>query len=99
MQVRTTQEGRRQTGTEDGYRERVRYRDLVLFPLLRNAASGLHPFSGQYDRNVRPLTVSRDIDFSENGSIENADKVQSEHWTSIQYTLFISVLSFLLVDE
>ncbi len=43
--------------------------------------------------------LAGDIDFSENGSIENFDKVQSEHWISKQYTLFMSITSFLKFDE
>ncbi len=53
----------------------------------------------QYAQNSWPLTIAQDIDFSKNGSIENFDKIQSEHWITNQYTLFMSIISFLLVDE
>ena len=53
----------------------------------------------QFENNKRPFMISRDIDFSENGSIENLRKLQSEHWTSTQYTLFVAVYSFLLSEE
>lgn len=43
--------------------------------------------------------MHRDQDFAENGSIENFDKLQSEHWQKSQYTLFMAINSFLLVDE
>jgi hypothetical protein len=53
----------------------------------------------QYAQNSRPLTIARDIDFAKNGSIENFDKIQSEHWITNQYTLFMSIVSFLMVNE
>jgi hypothetical protein len=65
----------------------------------RNLVSLEHRSKLQYARNSRPLSLAQDIDFAENGSIENFDKVQSEHWISKQYTLFMSITSFLKVDE
>ena len=66
----------------------------------RNLVSSEHRSKLQYSRNARPMSVARDIDFSENGIIENADKkLQAEHWVTKQYTLFISIASFLSVDE
>ncbi len=65
----------------------------------RNLVSTEHRSKLQYTRNSRPLTIARDIDFAENGSIENFDKIQSEHWVTNQYTLFMSIVSFLMVDE
>jgi hypothetical protein len=38
------------------------------------------------------------MDFSKNGTIENCDKLQSEHWVTRLYTLFMSVFSFLQVQ-
>jgi hypothetical protein len=67
--------------------------------LHRNLVSLEHRSKKEYERNLRPWTIQRDIDFSENGSIENFDKVQSEHWQTKHYTLFISVFCFLMVDE
>ena len=61
----------------------------------RITVSQEHCAKGQYSRNSRPLSISRDMNFSENGPIENADKVQSEHWNKKQYTLFTSTASFL----
>ncbi|KAL7550152.1 hypothetical protein ACHAWF_013398 [Thalassiosira exigua] len=52
-----------------------------------------------WERNVRPLVVKRDIDFSENGSIKDKHQVQSQHWVTIQYTLFVSINSWLKVSE
>jgi hypothetical protein len=66
--------------------------------LYRNSVSLQHRSKKEYERNLRPRTIQRDIDFSENGSIKNFDKVQSEHWQTKQYTLFISVFCFLMVD-
>ena len=39
------------------------------------------------------------MDYSENGPIENYDKAQSEHWKTEQFTLFMSMCSFLVSDE
>ncbi len=64
----------------------------------RSLVSSEHQSKLQYTRNSRPLLLAQDIDFAENGSIENFDKVQSEHWISKQYTLFMSIISFLRVD-
>lgn len=64
----------------------------------RNLVSSEHRSKLQYSRHSRPLSLARDIDFAENGTIENFDKVQSEHWITKQYTLFMSVSSFLKVD-
>jgi hypothetical protein len=67
--------------------------------LHRNLVSSEHRSKKEYERNLRPWTIQHDIDFSENGSIENFDKVQSEHWQTKQYTLFILVICFFMVDE
>ena len=48
-----------------------------------------------WERERRPFMFARNIDFSENGSIENFRILQSDHWTSLQYTLFISVWDWL----
>lgn len=67
--------------------------------LHRNLVSSEHRSKQQYHRNSRPRCVEDDIDFSENGNIANFDKVQSEHWVTIQYTLMMSIILFLLADE
>jgi len=38
-------------------------------------------------------------DFAENGSIENGRLLQSEHWTTLQYTLFVSMYDWLQMAE
>ena len=53
----------------------------------------------QFAQIRRPGMFSRDIDFSENGSLKNARELQSEHWTSIQYSLMVSVLSCIDAKE
>ncbi len=63
----------------------------------RNLISSEHQSKLQYTQNSRPLLLARDIDFAENGSIENFDKVQSEHLILKQYTLFMSITSFFQV--
>ena len=50
-------------------------------------------------RNVRPLTVKRDIDFSENRNIKNFKALQSQYWGSISYTLFVLIVSWLQAKE
>jgi hypothetical protein len=65
----------------------------------RNLVSSEHQSKLHYAWNSCPLLLARDIDFADNGSIENFDKVQSENWISKQYTLFMSITSFLKVDE
>ena len=74
-------------------------RKMIMHVDHRNLVSLEHRSKLMYDRNSRPLSLARDIDFAENGSIENFDKVQSEHWVTKQYTLFVSISSFLMVDE
>jgi hypothetical protein len=56
--------------------------------LHRNLVSLEHGSKKEYDRNLRLWTIQHDIDFLENGSIKNFDKVQSEHWQTKQYTFF-----------
>ena len=53
----------------------------------------------EYERNVRPLIVKRDIDFSENGSITDKRQIQSQYWQTIGYTLFVSIASWLMTKE
>ena len=53
----------------------------------------------EYERNVRLLVVRRDMDFSENGSIKDPDRVQSQYWATIPYTLFVSIASWLEAKE
>jgi len=54
-------------------------KQLVRHLLHRNLVSSEHISKKNYERNSRPWTVQRDIDFSENGSIENFDKIQPDH--------------------
>ena len=49
----------------------------------RNLVSTERLAQVNYDRNVRPLIVKRDIDFSENGSIKNKRQIQSQYWVTI----------------
>jgi hypothetical protein len=48
-----------------------------------------------FERDRRPGILSGDIDFAENMDIEEARKVQSEHWSKDQCTLFIGVWQWL----
>ena len=48
-----------------------------------------------FEGNRRPEALSLDLDFAENGPLEEARKVQSEHWSTDSYTLFIEVAQFL----
>ena len=52
-----------------------------------------------YDKNVRPLIVKRDIDFSENGTIKNKQQIQSQYWVTIGYTLFVSIACWIEAAE
>ena len=67
--------------------------------LHRHLVSTKRKASISYDKNVRPLIVKRDIDFSENGSMKNYKQLQSQYWVTIMYTLFVSVVSWLLASE
>ena len=53
----------------------------------------------QLDQNLRPHFIIHDHNFSENGGIDNVQKLQAEHWMNVQYTLFVSMYSFLLSDK
>ena len=52
-----------------------------------------------FHRNRRPYMFSKNVDYSENGPIENYKKLQQGHWVSSQYTLLISVYDWLSVSE
>ena len=65
----------------------------------RNIVSTERKAQINYDRNVRPLIVKRDIDFSENGTISNKRQIQSQYWVTIGYTLFVSIASWLEAAE
>ena len=39
------------------------------------------------------------MDFSQNVAIKCFDKAQSKHWQKLNYSLFMSIWSFLSVDE
>ena len=45
-----------------------------------------------------PWYVQKDMDFSENGAIEIFEKAQSEHWRTQQYTLFMSICTWIMSD-
>ena len=51
-----------------------------------------------YDQNLRPLIMNRNIDFAENGAMKNKREVQSQYWVTIGYTLFVSICMWLSVD-
>ncbi len=51
-----------------------------------------------FERERRPGDLSGDIDFAENMDIEEANKVQSEHWSTNQCTLFVGVWQWLDVE-
>ena len=53
----------------------------------------------QYEQNIRPLVVAKGMDFSENGTIKDKRQVQSQYWVTISYTLFMSVVIWLLASE
>ena len=46
----------------------------------------------------RPGMFSRDTDFYRNGSLKNARELQSKHWTSVQYSLMVSVLIWIAAN-
>ena len=52
-----------------------------------------------YEHNLRPFIVTRNIDFAENGSFKNKKEVQSQYWVTISYTLFVSIVMWLSADE
>ena len=39
------------------------------------------------------------MDYSENGSIKDPDQIQSQYWSTIGYTLFVSIVSWLEAKE
>ena len=65
----------------------------------RNIVSTEQRAQLEYERNVRPLIVRRDIDYSENGSIKDPEQIQSQYWATIGYTLFVSIASWLEAKE
>jgi len=72
---------------------------LGKYMLHRSTLSRQKEASVVFDRERRPGIVSLDIDFAENLDIEEAMKVQSEHWSSNQCTLFMMIAQFLDVNE
>ena len=64
----------------------------------RNIVAQEYNAKTNYEQNWRPLIVTRSIDFAENGTIKDKHQAQSQYWVSIQYTLFISIISWLSVD-
>jgi hypothetical protein len=69
-------------------------KQIILHILHRNLVSSEHWSKKDYERNSRPWTINQDVDFLENGKIENHDKVQSEYWSTHVYSLFMSICSF-----
>jgi hypothetical protein len=65
----------------------------------RNLVSTERASAIQYEHNVRPLMITRNQDFAENGSIKNKRQVQSQYWITISYTLFISCVTWLKSKE
>ena len=53
----------------------------------------------EFAREQRPGTMCLDMGFAENGGIEEARKLQSKHWLTRGYTLFIAVVSWVRVPE
>ena len=51
--------------------------------------------SKDFQQNRRPGDFERNLDFSENGLLNNSRQVQSEYYNSIQYSLLVSVWSWL----
>eukprot|EP00984_Skeletonema_dohrnii_P017124 scaffold7728_cov75-Skeletonema_dohrnii-CCMP3373.AAC.2 len=51
-----------------------------------------------HERNIRPGILDRKIDYSENGSINDINQVQSQYWITLQYTLFVSIVCWLRAD-
>ena len=60
----------------------------VLLEQEKRAFSGLL-------QNCRPGMMLNFKDFAENGTLKNYRLLQSEHWVSIQYTLFISIYQWI----
>jgi len=52
-----------------------------------------------FERERRPGILGLDIDYAENFDIEEARKVQSEHWSTKQSTLFMAVAVWLDIAE
>ena len=73
-------------------------KQIKLHLVHRNLVSSEFRSKRDYEQNSRPWSAEKDIDFSENGPIENFDKAQSKHWKTKQYTLFMPVTSFLMAD-
>ena len=65
----------------------------------RNLVSAERRAQMEYEKNVRPLIVRRDMDFSENGSVKDKRQIQSQYWVTIGYTLFVSIASWLISKE
>ena len=51
------------------------------------------------ERELRPGILTLDMDFAENGEIEEARKLQSEHWLTKGFTLYIVVVSWVDMGE
>ena len=64
----------------------------------RNLVSAERRAQILYERNVRPLIVKRDIDFSENGTLKDKRQIQSQYWVTIGYSLFVSIASWLMAS-
>ena len=51
-----------------------------------------------FSRNSIPGLIDCKSDYSENGSLDKKEQLQSEYWTIIYYTLLISIASFLVAS-
>ena len=68
----------RNRGTVIDYFDHVE-KQIQLHLVHRNLVCSEHRSKKDYERNFRPWSVAKDMDYSENGPIENYDKAQSEH--------------------
>ena len=73
----------------------VYFLDEFVVYFHRSTLSRQKAASLAFVRDRRPGVLSGDIDFAENMDIEEARKVQSEHWSKDQCTLFMGVWQWL----
>jgi hypothetical protein len=61
--------------------------------------SQTHAAQLDLSRNRRPGCVFKNMDFSENAGPKNARLLQSDHWTCLNFTLFISIYDWVVSKE
>ena len=73
--------------------------EAVMYPYVQHRVilAREHRSRTQFELHRRPGILERNIDYGQNGTVENARQIQSEHWNSTQYTLFGSVVSYACV--